>query len=67
MALELRPSPRFDSATALDRLPVRRPDDPAVTQAVAAQSRRTRLDPARVLLIAAYGAAVVAALVIAFG
>jgi len=67
MPLELRPSPRFDSAAALERLPVRRPDDPAVTQAVIAPPRRMRLDPARLLLVVAYGAALVAALVIAFG
>jgi len=66
MVLELRPSPRFDAGTVLERLAVRRPDDPAVTQAVIAAPRRARLDPARMLLVVAYGAALIGALVIAF-
>jgi serine/threonine-protein kinase len=64
--LELRPSPRFESAAALARIGVRRPDDPAVTQSVAVAPRKRRLTPAQALLVAAYAAALVAAVYIAF-
>ena len=64
--VELRPSPRFDSTEALVRIPVRRLDDPAVTQAAPLEPRRPRPSPARVLLAVAYAAALAAAVYIAF-
>jgi serine/threonine-protein kinase len=64
--VELHPSPRFESRPALARIPVRRLDDPAVTQAVPLPPRRARISGAKALLAIAYGAALVAAVYLAF-
>ena len=66
LPVELRPSPRFDCTEVLARIPVRRLDDPAVTQAVPLEPRRPRRSPAQVLLVVAYAAALAAAVYVAF-
>jgi serine/threonine-protein kinase len=64
--IALRASPRFDSSAALARLPIRRGDDPATTQAAPVAPRRVRMNAPRLLLFAAYAAALLAAVWMAF-
>ncbi|HZZ94695.1 MAG TPA: serine/threonine-protein kinase [Usitatibacter sp.] len=64
---ELRPSPRFDGSAALERLPVRGAQDPSATQSAPIARRKARPAPASMLLVAAYAAALVVAMIIAFG